>query len=253
MASANNASDSDGEDLEQTPLETDFATAADHLQHLHKQLDQGSLLEMYGLYKQSTVGVNTTPKPGVFSIQARSKWTAWHDLGDMSKVDAMTKYVDKMKHIDPAWADATCADDKKFGKTKGWMTVSSMEPDDLVPDAEKTLFDHVKEGNHNNVVEIIDANRELLNQLDETGMGLIHWAADRGDENILNVLLTRGADVNVIGADGQTALHYASSCGHLECVKLLIKFGADRTLQDADGATCLEVAFDSAISELLKS
>lgn len=58
-------------------------------------------------------------------------------------------------------------------------------------------------------------NLDHLNEKDESGMGLIHWAADRGDVAVVRLLLAAGVDVNLLDEDGQTGLHYASSCGKI--------------------------------------
>ena len=46
------------------------------------------------------------------------------------------------------------------------------------------------------------------------GMTALHFAADRGFEEILEFLLQNGANVNAVDASGQTALMYAASCEH---------------------------------------
>ena len=35
---------------------------------------------------QATVGKCNTKKPGVFDFVGQAKWSAWSDLGDMTKV-----------------------------------------------------------------------------------------------------------------------------------------------------------------------
>lgn len=51
-------------------------------------------LEMYSLFKQATEGKNTTKKPGAFNFVAQVKWSAWNDLGDMTKDEAKAAYAD---------------------------------------------------------------------------------------------------------------------------------------------------------------
>ena len=51
--------------------------------------DNFSKLKMYSLFKQATIGKNTTSKPGMLDFVGKAKWEAWHKLGDMSKEDAM--------------------------------------------------------------------------------------------------------------------------------------------------------------------
>ena len=36
------------------------------------------------------------------------------------------------------------------------------------------------------------------------GMGLLHWACDRGNLNTVKLLVKRGADVNIEDTDNQT-------------------------------------------------
>ena len=42
----------------------------------------------------------------------------------------------------------------------------------------------------------------------DTGDGVLHWACDRGNLNMVKLLVKRGADVNIEDTDNQTPLHY---------------------------------------------
>jgi ankyrin repeat protein len=96
-------------------------------------------------------------------------------------------------------------------------------------------------------------NIENVNELDEDGLGLLHWASDRGNCDILDFLLAlKKIDVNLCDSEGQTALHYASSCGNGHCVETLLKSGADINVTDNDGQNCIDVAFDENIKEILQ-
>ena len=50
-------------------------------------------LKMYALFKQVEVGPCTTSKPGFFDPVGRAKHDSWSELGNMSKEEAMKKYV----------------------------------------------------------------------------------------------------------------------------------------------------------------
>ena len=50
-------------------------------------------LACYGLYKQVTVGDNTTPQPWAVQMEARAKWDAWANRKGMSKPDAIAAYI----------------------------------------------------------------------------------------------------------------------------------------------------------------
>jgi len=51
-----------------------------------KETDNSVKLRIYALFKQATVGKNSTKKPGMLDLVGKAKWEAWNSLGDMSKV-----------------------------------------------------------------------------------------------------------------------------------------------------------------------
>lgn len=245
------------DDVDVSPEEKKFNRAAQYLASNVSNIDQGTLLEIYGLYKQSTVGNCNTSKPGIFSIQAKAKWNAWNNLKGLSTHDAMVQYVNKISQINPNWDSKELSDATKAPSGQ-WISVSRHvigDDDADIADTDKSLFDFVKEDQTDRLIAELKqiTEQQQLNLLDNSGLGLIHWAADRGNVNVLQILLTHGVNIDLRDTDGQTALHYAASVDHLECVKLLIKFGADRTICDNDGQTCLSVANNTIISDLLKS
>lgn len=260
------SSNNDDDFTDGNEIETNFNRAADYLQHLVNKLDSKTLLRFYGLYKQATVGRCNVSKPGIFNMQARAKWTAWNDLGGMSKEAAMIAYVDALNDIEADWNEASSSDTSN-GKKTSWVSVSRPyidDTDELEPN-DKKFIDHVKEGNLDEILSLFGGaidieNAEgradligLLNERDESGLAAIHWAADRGHATILDLLLTHGADVNLVDGDcGQTALHYAASCGHVDSVKALLKHGADQSIRDSDEMTCLDIAADANDSDILE-
>lgn len=62
------------------------------------------LLELYGYYKQATVGDVNVSKPGLMSmdLKGRAKWDAWNSHKGMSTADAQAKYVEVVKQYLPA-------------------------------------------------------------------------------------------------------------------------------------------------------
>ncbi len=44
-------------------------------------------------------------------------------------------------------------------------------------------------------------------------MNLLHWACDRGNLEVVKLLVERGADVNIQDTDKQTPLHYGEDNG----------------------------------------
>ena len=62
----------------------------------NKKLNNNQMLELYGLFKQASVGKNTTSKPGMFDLKGAAKWDAWNKVSALSKDQAMASYVAKV-------------------------------------------------------------------------------------------------------------------------------------------------------------
>ena len=54
-------------------------------------------LKFYSLFKQATEGPCNAPQPPFYNITARTKWTVWNALRDMSREEAMTLYIREFK------------------------------------------------------------------------------------------------------------------------------------------------------------
>ncbi|XP_031347589.1 acyl-CoA-binding domain-containing protein 6-like [Photinus pyralis] len=240
------------DDLAELGIEEDEATlnflnAADHVKKLVSTLDNNTLLDLYGLYKQATEGPCNIPRPSWYNMKARSKWDAWNKLCNIPQHEAKTDYVKLVRSLD----------NKFMNNTEKWVSVSIFQQnEEVLNDGEKSLLDYVKDGNKNVVTNIlgkvdVEDRADLLNQLDESGMGLIHWAADRGHHEIISILISNGIDVNLEDSEMQTSLHYAAACGHKECVRVLLENNADVNLADDSGFTPKDVTTDEEIVKML--
>ncbi|VDP76883.1 unnamed protein product [Echinostoma caproni] len=82
-----------------------------------------------------------------------------------------------------------------------------------------------------------------VNQLDDEGVSLLHWAAINNRMSIVRYLLSKGAFVDRLGGHlAATPLHWAIRQSHLSMVHLLMRHGADPTIQDNTGLPCIHVA-----------
>jgi ankyrin repeat protein len=66
-----------------------------------------------------------------------------------------------------------------------------------------------------------------INQRDSNGRTALSWAAERGHEAVVRLLLEKGADVEAKTTFGETALPIAARGGHEAVVRLLLEKGAD--------------------------
>jgi len=79
----------------------------------------------------------------------------------------------------------------------------------------------------------------------------IHFAADFGHTDMVEYLLSKGADVDAMDSHGITALLAAIWEGHTETVKLLLTRGARRDAFAPDGSAYVDCADKPDIKQLL--
>ncbi len=77
----------------------DFERAKSRLESSSVEVDNETKLKLYGLYKQSTAGICSTPKPGLTDFVGRAKWTAWSSLGKMNQEDAQKQYIQTVQQL----------------------------------------------------------------------------------------------------------------------------------------------------------
>ena len=75
-------------------LQADFEQAVADSKTLAERPDNMTLLKMYALYKQGSLGDAQGERPGMTDFIARAKWDAWNELKGKSREDAMQKYLD---------------------------------------------------------------------------------------------------------------------------------------------------------------
>ncbi|KAF9331564.1 hypothetical protein BGZ91_012074, partial [Linnemannia elongata] len=109
------------------------------------------------------------------------------------------------------------------------------------------LVDGCVNGHAEQVREIILRLPQLKDSIDNissaTGMNPLHFAASRGHDDIVRILIDQaGAGVDTQDREGETALLKASYAGSLAVVCFLLKRGANVHQRDKDGWTALHNA-----------
>lgn len=91
------------EENKEPQLSNKFKIAVDYLQSLPKdgsyQSPPQEKLEFYALFKQATEGRCVTKKPSRLNMVSKAKWSSWNNLGNMSKDEAMRKYISKILEL----------------------------------------------------------------------------------------------------------------------------------------------------------
>ena len=89
-------------------------------------------------------------------------------------------------------------------------------------------------------VRIITEKRPSLSP--RKGYTLMHWAAEKGDETVVNLLLSKGADPDSKDKFNRSPLSYAAGKGHETTVDLLLSKRVDPDSKSIDGRTPLSFA-----------
>ena len=76
-----------------------FEAAVAHSKDLTERPDNMTLLKLYALYKQGSVGDNAEKKPGFGDMVGRAKWDAWNSIKGTSGDDAMQQYVELIESL----------------------------------------------------------------------------------------------------------------------------------------------------------
>ncbi|XP_036311485.1 M-phase phosphoprotein 8 isoform X1 [Pipistrellus kuhlii] len=128
------------------------------------------------------------------------------------------KLEDFQKHLD--------GEDENFSVT------------DAVPT--NLLRDAVKNGDYITVKVALNSNEEYnLDQEDSSGMTLVMLAAAGGQDDLLRLLIRKGARVNSRQRNGTTALIHAAEKNFLTTVAILLEAGAFVNVQQSSGETAL--------------
>jgi acyl-CoA-binding protein len=80
-------------------LQADFDTAVANSKKLSQRPGNATLLKLYGLYKQATMGDVSEKKPGFSDLVGRAKWDAWNGLKGTSGDDARRQYVELVQSL----------------------------------------------------------------------------------------------------------------------------------------------------------
>jgi len=80
-------------------LKSQFEAAVANSKNLSERPDNMTLLKLYALYKQGSLGDNGEKKPGFTDMVGRAKWDAWNALKGTASTDAMQQYIDLIESL----------------------------------------------------------------------------------------------------------------------------------------------------------
>ncbi|XP_014350474.1 M-phase phosphoprotein 8 isoform X3 [Latimeria chalumnae] len=143
-----------------------------------------------------------------------------------------------------------------------WMTLEDFQKhldgeDEIISTTESisnsVLRDAVKNGDYLTVKLALNSKEEYnLDQEDSSGMTLVMLAAAGGQDDILRLLIKKGAKVNAKQKNGTTALIHAAEKNFLTTVAILLEAGVHVNLQQISGETALMKACKRGNSDIVR-
>lgn len=107
----------------------------------------------------------------------------------------------------------------------------------------ESLFFYIKDSNYQTFVELFSKFKLDTEERDKEGNTFINLAVQCDCEDIVNYLISKGANVNTQNNKLNSPLHYALSYQNFTIGDLLLRSGADEKLKNAKGLTpwqCLD-------------
>ncbi len=95
------------------------------------------------------------------------------------------------------------------------------------------------DGDFPKVKRLVAAGADVNDGDADLGTTALALASNRGYANIVQYLLSKGANVSTVDNSGKTALIMAASNGHVDAMKILLAHGIDINAQDRSGRTAL--------------
>jgi ankyrin repeat protein len=229
----------------------------------------GELRDLVSVMASSTTGINLTadayPIRNVHSrlcaiSPAEFNGEFLSTTSGLVKLDENAQYISLAVYL----ISNNMLEDKDCGKVIGYFehqrgqqllrSLLSIKASSAVNAlAEKLLMAAAKVANAMIIKELVKAGADPNIHCGYSRKTLLHYIAERGDSELVRVLLEAGADVNAApaGYSGRTALQAAAGQGHSELVRVLLEAGADVNASE-DGHTALQAAAERGDSELVR-
>ncbi len=131
------------------------------------------------------------------------------------------------------------------------VTLSFLKQVGSFPVSRSCLLWSISSG-HEEIVELLVAKGADLNTKDNSGKTPLHEAASSGNQEIVELFVVKGADIQARDSDNRTPLHEAAYNGNQEIVKLFVVKGTDIQARDNSNRTPLHQAAIEGNKEIVE-
>ncbi len=114
------------------------------------------------------------------------------------------------------------------------------------------IHDAIQKGDVAKVKTLISNNKELINMKSEKGQTPLHLAVQNGSQEIVELLISKGADINARDSAGNTPLITALAFRKADIAKFLLLKGADVKIKNAQDEPAIIVAVMHGLDELVE-
>lgn len=141
------------------------------------------------------------------------------------------------------------AAEKKHNKIVNYLVKVGASLDVKEEEDMTALHLAAKEGNYEAVEMILDTKKidtknfkSYINAKDKGGWTSLIWATENKHKNVVELLLSRGADGNIEDDEGNVCLHWAAYSGSVDIIGMLLDRTPDINAVNIHGDTALHIA-----------
>lgn len=113
------------------------------------------------------------------------------------------------------------------------------------------IHDAIQKGDVARVKTLISNNKELINMKSEKGETPLHLAVQNGSQEVVDLLISQGADINARDGEGNTPLITALALRKADTAKFLLSKGADVKIKNAQNEPAVILALMHGLNELV--
>ena len=227
------------------------------------QLDDEQRLQLYGLYKQATVGDINTSKPMALDMVGSAKWNSWKSFEGFPKKAAAQAYVYLVEGESASASQGDSERDKAVarGEEDVFTSLGAMMGINHVKyggntsgdewTSDQKIFHAVTDGTLEQLEALLKDTVDV-NSRDQEGMTPLHYAVDRCLVEAVSLLIEHKADLDAQNKEGETPLMMAVTCEHENMVKLLIESGAKKEIKNNDGSSAADMCENDELRSILQ-